>query len=263
MAHASLIATLLDPPSPDGADLAALPEAVEWLEVRADRVGDIDPEWLRSHFKGRLLYALRTQDGRDQHGNRAHRLQTAARFYDRVEPEIAGDQFESIPPEQRLLSWYGHVNDVSTLTERFEQLASVPAAIYKLVTNAAGIAEEFLPLTLLNSLKRDDTIAFATGPLGFWNRIVGLQLGVPAIYGLVGRGSVADMEPSVGKLIGDYGLPAVVPANELFAIVGDPIFHSLSPRMHNASYRAMNHRALFVPLRVQSFAELCRAFGLL
>src|ERR1044071_7018515 len=126
MAHASLIATLLDSPSVDGADLAALPESVEWLEVRAARVGDIDPEWLRNHFKGRLLYALRTDDGHDQFGNRAQRLQTAARFYDRIELEIT-DRSDSIPPEQRLLSWYGAVNDISTLTERFEELASVPA----------------------------------------------------------------------------------------------------------------------------------------
>src|ERR1043165_3870570 len=105
MAHASLIATLLDPPSPDGADLAALSEAVEWLEVRADRVGDIDPEWLRSHFKGRLLYALRTDH---RVVNRAQRLQAAARGYDRVELELT-DHFESIPPEQRLLSSSGHV----------------------------------------------------------------------------------------------------------------------------------------------------------
>src|SRR6185295_13199222 len=135
MAHASLIATLLDSPSLDGADLAALPASVEWLEVRADRVGDIDPDWLRNHFRGRLLYALRTEDGRDRHGNRAQRLQAAARFYDRVELEPAIDQelLGLIPPEQRLLSWYGGVNDLSTLTEHFEQLASVPAAVYKLV----------------------------------------------------------------------------------------------------------------------------------
>jgi len=264
MAHASLIATLLDPPSPDGTDLAALPDAVEWLEVRADRVGDIDPEWLRSHFKGRLLFASRTQDGRDQFANRAQRLQTAARFYDRVELEVATDQvsLELIPPEQRLLSWYGHVNDLSTLTERFEQLASVPAAVYKLVTTATSIAEEFLPLTLLNSLKRDDTIAFANGPLGFWNRLVALHLGAPAIFGAVGRGSVVDMEPSIGKLIADYGLPTLTPVKELFAIIGNPIFHSLSPRLHNASYRVMHHPALFVPLRVESFAEFWHEFVL-
>src|ERR1044072_5301882 len=114
--NASLIAPLLEPPSRDGPDLAALPDAVEWLEVRADRIGDIDPEWLRSHFKGRLLYALRTEDP-----NRAQRLLAAARSYDRVELGVS-DRFESIPPEQRLLSWNGHVNDRATLTERFEQL---------------------------------------------------------------------------------------------------------------------------------------------
>src|SRR5678816_3756591 len=132
MAHASLIATLIDSPSLDGADLAALPAPVEWLEVRADRTGDIDPDWLRNHFKGRLVYSLRTEDGRDQFGNRAQRLQAAARFYDRVELEVAADQelFGLIPAEQRLLSWYGGVNDLSTLTERFAQLASVPAAVY-------------------------------------------------------------------------------------------------------------------------------------
>jgi len=261
MARVSLIATLLDSPSLDGADLAALPESVEWLEVRADRVGDIDPEWLRNHFKGRLLYALRTDDGRDQFGNRAQRLQAAARFYDRIELEIT-DRLDLIPPEQRLLSWYGHVNDLSTLTERFEQLASVPAAVYKLVTNARSVAEEFLPLFLLNSLKRDDTIAFANGPMGFWSRIVALHLGAPAIFGIVGAGSAADMEPSVRKLIDDYGLPTVSPVKELFAIIGNPIFHSLSPRLHNASYRAMGHQALFVPLRVESFAEFWREFVL-
>jgi 3-dehydroquinate dehydratase / shikimate dehydrogenase len=263
MARVSLIATLLDSPSLDGADLAALPESVEWLEVRADRVGDIDPDWLRNHFRGRLLYALRTEDGHDQFGNRAQRLQTAARFYDRVEFEVTDHELlEVIPPEQRLLSWYGHVNDLATLSERFEQLASVPAAVYKLVTNAASIAEEFLTLTLLNSLRRDDTIAFANGPLGFWNRIVGLHLGAPAIFGLVGRGSVVDMEPSIDKLIDDYGLPSVTPVNEIFAIIGNPIFHSLSPRLHNASYRTMGLAALFVPLRVESFAEYWREFVL-
>ena len=260
MAHASLIATLLDSPSLDGADLAALPSTVEWLEVRADRVGDIDPEWLRSHFRGRLIYALRT---RDQLANRAQRLRAAARFYDRVELETNDHELlPLIPPEQRVLSWYGEVNDLSTLTERFEQLTSVPAAAYKLLTNAATIAEEFLPLTLLHSIKRDDTIAFANGPLGFWNRILALHLGAPAIYGAVGSGSVADMEPSIGKLIDDYGLPLVEPATELFAIIGNPIFHSLSPRLHNASYRAMGHPALFVPLRVESFAEFWREFVL-
>ena len=262
MSHPSLIATLLEPPSPDGAELTALPEEVDMLEVRADIVGDIDPDWLRSHFKGRLLYAFRSQD--ESSLTRPERLQNVAKFYDRIELEIETDVSEEllalIPAEKRLLSWYGRVQDVSQLNDRFAQLSSVSAAAYKIVTTAETIAEEFLPLSLLKSLQRSDTIAFSHGPLGFWNRLIALHLGAPAIFGAVSGGSAVDMEPAIAKLIADYGLPEVTPAKELFAIIGNPIFHSLSPRLHNASYRATNHAALFVPLRVDSFAEFWREF---
>lgn len=262
MPRASLIATLFEPPSPGGAELTALPDVVDWLEVRADRVGDIDPEWLHDHFKGRLLYAFRTEDGLAL--NRPERLKAAARFYDRIELEAETDASEEllqlIPIEKRLLAWYGKVDALSILNDRFTQLSSVPAGAYKIVTKAETIAEEFLPLSLLKSLHRTDTVAFSNGPLGFWTRLLALHLGAPAIFGRVAGGSVADMEPAIGKLIADYGLPEVSPAKELFAIIGNPIFHSLSPRLHNASYRAINHAALFVPLRVESFAEFWREF---
>ena len=260
MARPLLIATLLEPPSPDGQELNALPDSVEWLEIRADLTGDIDPDWLRSHFHGRLLYSLKTQLDTD----RQHRLKTAARFYDRIElvggVDVSDELLQLVPPEKRLLSWYGSVNELTELSERFEQLSSVPAAGYKLVTSADTIAQEFLPLYLLNSLRRTDTIAYANGPLGFWNRLVSLYLGAPAIFGRAAGESIVDMEPSIRKLIADYGLPQLSPVKELFAIIGNPIFHSLSPRLHNASYRAMDHAALFVPLRVESFAEFWREF---
>ena len=262
MAHPSLIATLLDPPSPDGTDLTALPDSVEWLEVRADRVGDIDPDWLRSHFPGRLLYSFRTTD---EDSRRTH-LEKAARFYDRIElqaeTDLSAELLQQIPPEKRVVSWYGNVNELHELERRFEHMSSTPAAVYKVVTSPSTIAEEFLPLFLLKSLGRDDTIAFSTGPLGFWNRVVALQLGSPCIYGCAGKDSIVDMEPSIRKLIDDYNLPALKPVKEIFAIVGNPIFHSLSPRLHNASYRSMDHPALFVPLRVESFVEFWTHFVL-
>ena len=51
-AEACLVATLSTPPVDGGGQLRALPDAVEWLEVRGDLVGRPDPDWLRSHFKG-------------------------------------------------------------------------------------------------------------------------------------------------------------------------------------------------------------------
>lgn len=269
MTTASLIATLLDSPSPDGAELAALPESVEWLEVRADLLGDLDPDWLRSHFRGRLVYALRSHGGRnesDSETRRHQRLMWASRFYDRVELEadrdLSDELLRQVPFEKRLVSWYGQVNTLSELQDRFAQVTSVPASVYKVVTTAVRISEEFLPLSLLKSLGRNDTIAYSIGPLGFWNRLVALQLGAPGIFGLASHGSATNMEPQIVKLIDDYGLPDLRPVKELFAIIGNPVFHSLSPRLHNASYRAMKYLGLFVPLRVNSFAEFWSEFVL-
>ena len=231
----SLIATLLDAPSPDGKELIALPRSVEYVALPAALIGKLTPEWIAQFFAGRVLYELN------------------------AERDLNDARWRTIPAEQRIVSWSGSASDLADLQRHFASLATVPAQFYKLVNTAATIREEFLPLALLKSLGRTDTIAYASGLLGFWSRLVALQLGAPAICGLAAPGT-DPAEPSAGRLIDDYGLPEVSPVKEIFAIIGDPIFHSLSPRLHNSSYRAMNHPALFVPLRVESFAQFWRDF---
>ncbi|HMG72707.1 MAG TPA: type I 3-dehydroquinate dehydratase [Pyrinomonadaceae bacterium] len=266
MIQTSLVATLTKLPDPSGAELAALPRCVEWLEVRSDLVGDLNPDWLRNHFRGRLQYSLRSRaeggECADSMSARHGRMAMAARHYDRIEVESGGDflpeVLSKVPVEKRLVSWHGKTNHISELKRRFSQLSSVPASQYRMVNTAARISDELTPLLLLKSLGRTDTIAYSTGPLGFWTRLLALHLGAPAIFGLVPQGSIVETEPTINKLIVDYGLPELTPAKVLFAIIGNPVFHSLSPRLHNASYRAMNYPALFVPLRVESFDEFWR-----
>lgn len=266
MSEASLIAALATYPSTSGAELTALPNSVGWLEIRADLLGDLDPGWLRKHFQGRLQYALRSRDeggnSSDSQQRRHARLAAAARHYDRVELEAEKDLspalLAEIPVEKRLISWHGPASDITELEARFRQLFSVPATIYKLVNWATKMRDEFTCLSLLKSLGRSDTIAYSTGPLGFWSRIAALHLGAPAIFGLVPNGPIVPSEPTITKLIEDYGLPSLPPVREIFAIIGSPVFHSLSPRLHNAAYRAMNYPALFLPLQVESFEEFWR-----
>jgi 3-dehydroquinate dehydratase/shikimate dehydrogenase len=270
MIKAALIATLTTPPSPSAEELAALPDSVDWLEVRADLVGDIDPEWLRAHFKGRLLYALRSRaaggESEEPLAERHRRLENAALHYDRVELEANQDRdlsvelLAKIAPEQRLISWHGPACDLSELQARFAQLCLTPAKNYKLITRCEKISDEFTPLLLLKSLSRSDTIAYAEGPLGFWSRLVALQLGAPAIYGAISQSVAVPGEPTVNKLITDYGLPELRPLKQIFAIIGSPVFHSLSPRLHNAAYRDTNYPGLFMPLQVDSFAEFWESF---
>jgi 3-dehydroquinate dehydratase/shikimate dehydrogenase len=222
-------------PSSGGEELAALPSAAEFLEVPARLAGAVSPEWMRQHFRGRVLYEFNVED------------------------DLNDTRLREIPAEQRIVSWYGAASHLAQLQRKWAEISAVPARFYKLVNTARTISEEFLPLHLLKSLDRTDVIAYANGSLGFWTRLVALQLGSPAIFGRISPGPVAS-EPTVAKLIADYGLPELQPIKEIFAIIGNPIFHSLSPRLHNSSYRAMNYPALFVPLQVDSFADFWREF---
>lgn len=216
-------------------ELAALSSAVDCVALPARLGGELNTAWLRQHFHGDVLYELDVERDRD------------------------AQLLSQIPIEQRIVSWYGEAADVAELEQRLAEMSSIPARFYKLINKARNIREEFLALHFLKKLERSDVVAYASGSLGFWTRLIALQLGAPAIFGLVSPGPLAS-EPAVAKLIEDYGLPEVRPIKEIFAIIGNPIFHSLSPRLHNASYRAMNHPALFVPLLVDSFAEFWRDF---
>jgi 3-dehydroquinate dehydratase / shikimate dehydrogenase len=266
MAEPLLIATLTKFSSATARRLSSLPPSVSWLEVRADLVGDLDPDWLRARFRGRLLYALRSDRQRgassDSLEQRHRRLKKAACTYDRVEIEAETDLVPSLLDEiqigKRLPSWYGKGDKPSDLTDGFAQLSSVAAEIYKLVTSPTTIAAELDCLCFLKKLGRPDTVVYSEGPLGFWTRIVGLQLGSPAVYGLVHNDTENSEQPTINKLIEDYGLPTAGRASELFAIIGDPIFHSLSPRLHNSAYRKENYPALFVPIRIERFEEFWR-----
>lgn len=256
----------MTPPSPGGQELSALPESVEWLEVRADLVGDLDPDWIRSRFGGRLLYALR---GRAEGGNfegsqdqRHARLRRAALSYDLIELEgehdLSPHLLSDIPTGKRLIAWHGPSAGLSDLKARFTRLSAVPASFYKLVTRASKGSEEIVPLSLLNLLGRSDVTAYSTGPLGFWSRLIAPHLGAPFVFGNVPNGALVPAEPTINKLIEDYGLPQFPTLEGIYGIVGSPVFHSLSPRLHNAAYRAMNYPALFVPFHVESFSEFWR-----
>jgi len=193
---------------------------------------------------------------------RRERLLKAARQYDLIELEgdrdLLPDLLAEIPPQKRLISWHGPATDVDGLSARFQQLSTVEARLYKLVPTATQVGSELAPLRLLKSLGRSDTIAYATGQTGFWTRLVAPHLGAPIVFGVVGETRGPDGEPTISQLIEDYGLPSLPPLGELYGIVGNPVSHSLSPRLHNAAYRALGYSALYVPFHVESFDDFWR-----
>jgi len=261
--RATLIGTLTALPEGSLAPLASDLEGIDWLEVRADLVGDLDASRLARLFPGKLLYTLRSRaEGGAFEGSperRKKRLIEAAGRYDLVDLEAARDLFpevlKAVPPEKRVLSWHGPAPGIEGLTATFERMAAVPAVLYKLVPTAAQPGDEIPCLMLLHSLGRRDVTAFAAGPGGAWTRFVAPRLGAPVVYGMLGEVPGAPGQLSIARLRRDYLLPDLPAVEALFGIVGNPVTHSLSPRIHNTAYRALGLPAAYLPFHADSFGD--------
>lgn len=260
---AQIVACLVESPSGDGAEVLGLADSVSVLEVRADLVGDLDPDWLRHRFPGRLLYTLRSRgEGGRFDGSarrRRERLRTAAERFDMVDLEAERDLdpelLDDVPVEQRLLSWHGTGDDLARLRKRCDLMLEVPAALYKLVPAATQSGQELVPLDLLLEVGRNDVVAFASGDVGVWTRLVAPRLGAPWVYGSLSDRPAAPGQLSVNRLLEDFGLPDLPEITRYFGIVGNPVAHSLSPRLHNGAYRALGIAANYLPFHAEGFGD--------
>jgi 3-dehydroquinate dehydratase/shikimate dehydrogenase len=247
-----------------------LPEEVSWLQVRADRTGDIPLSRLRQNFDGKLLYSLgsATATGapsRADEDRRRRLIAAASDGYDLVELDSERDSgayvLDAIRPEQRLVSWRGAATAASDLLSRFHQLSSIAARSYLLVVETQQASGGLAPLSFLRSVNRTDVTAYADSEVALWSRVLTACTNAPFLFlgSLAGcRGPADAVSPS--RMIADYGLPALRPIERICGIVGNSAAKSLSPRLHNAGYSALKYPAIFLPFCVNAFPDFWREF---
>jgi 3-dehydroquinate dehydratase/shikimate dehydrogenase len=256
-----LVAAVTTPSS--AVEIQGIPKEVSWLQIRADLIGDIPADWLRSHFRGRLLYTLRTCSAGGKFdrssGERKRRITAAAKDYDLVELEADADLqpelLDAIPAAKRLLIWHGPAADVGQLHSCFQRLSEVPARFYCMILSAGSTGDGLRPLSLLKTLNRRDVVAFCDGRCGLWSQLLSPRLGSPLLFGQLHAPEPQVGHPSIQRLITDYGFPAIRPMERLYGMVGNCIFQSPSPRLHNTAYRMLDHPAMFLPFYSEDFEE--------
>lgn len=261
MDSVALVAAITTPQA--ATEIEKVPSAVSWLQIRADLIGDIPADWLRSHFPGKLLYTLRSCGAGGKFdrskSERRQRLIAAARDYDLVELEAEADLIpelmDAIPADKRMIVWRGESYASSQLQARFHQMASVPARYYCVLPRADKASDGLQPLLLLKTLQRSDLVAYCDGPAGLWSQLLSPSLGSPLLFGNLHEAAPYAGELRVRQLIDDYGFPALPPVRELYGMVGTRIFQSPSPRLHNTAYRILSHPARFLPFHVEQFED--------
>ena len=252
------------------ADVASLPNVVDVLEGRADLLGDVDPEGLRRHFTGRLLYTLRSRGeggACDAIGEaRWARLRAAASRFDLIdlegERDLVPEVLAVIPVSKRVISWHGPASGRPLeLVARAQEYRRLGAALVKLVVFAESSRDALEPLAALSSLAvadRGNVLAFAAGACGTWTRLVAAHRGAPWLYLAAvdgGAEPAAPGQPELRRWIADFDLPWLRPVEGLFGVVGRPITHSLSPRLHNRAYASLGLPYLYLPLHADSLGD--------
>ncbi len=147
-------------------------------------------------------------------------------------------------------------------------LAADPQEIPKLAIPCASTADLVRYLEAISEFRtrmnRRTAVWVGMGEYGRPTRLLPTRIGSLWTYA-VEENAVAPGQISVHDLSQLYRINEAQPDWPVFAVVGDPIAHSASPRYHNERFASDGAQALYVPIRIDRFDQfepLARLLGL-
>jgi 3-dehydroquinate dehydratase/shikimate dehydrogenase len=182
----------------------------------------------------------------------------------------AGALRKALAPARLLISAHDFRRVPGGLPRLYRRLKRCGADAAKIAGACRTLAE--VKRLLEQARGRRDLVAIPMGDTGDGARILALREGSALAYAALtvaiapGQLSLESMR-RVYQLSRRFGASAAGPTQRtrVYAVIGDPIGHSLSPLMHNAAFAAGGLDAIYVPFRVRElrdFIEAVRAFGL-
>ena len=147
------------------------------------------------------------------------------------------------------------------LDQLYEAMAASSAKVIKIAARAAD-AVDCLPIfRLLERARTEDRqlIAIAMGSAGVMTRVLGPSRGSFLTYGSADHES----ETAPGQLTATdlrelYRIEQIDSETQIFGIIGKPVGHSLSPRIHNTAFAAAGVNAVYLPMEVQDTIAFMR-----
>lgn len=119
-----------------------------------------------------------------------------------------------------------------------------------------GLYEKFEGLCL---------VAIAMGEFGMPSRLFPARLGMPWTYASSGAEGTAPGQFDVEELESLYRFSSIQSSTRLFAVIGNPVGHSLSPQLHNLHYIEEGIDACYGKIRVDdmdAFYRLAETLGI-
>ena len=211
----------------------------------------------------------------EQGGHRALDVEARARFWlaaaavlsreefrGRVFADIELDLFES-PHDaelreatrglQVICSQHDFRETPADLTAIYERMTRTPARVFKLAVRANAITDCVEVMRLLERARCDgrEMITVSMGEAGLLTRVLAPSRGAFLTYGALDAAQATAPGQATARELRDlYRVPLISERTLVTGLVGSPVSHSLSPRIHNSAFAALGLDAVYIPFDV-------------
>jgi 3-dehydroquinate dehydratase/shikimate dehydrogenase len=254
--------------------MARLADQADMFELRADAMRQCDLTAVLGRRARPVIVTNRSaaEGGRREQPEAARLALLAEAVHlgaDYVDVELASlAAFERlVPPAKRgatrlIVSFHDVQGMPDDLTAKAQAIAATSADVVKVVGTARRLEDNLRVFEALRAVRKP-AIALAMGELGQTSRILAGKFGAFLTFAAAGAGDEsAPGQITLQEMRRVYRADRVGPATKVYAVMGNPVEHSLSPAIHNAAFEAEGLDAVYARLKVEGDpAEIVRAFA--
>jgi 3-dehydroquinate dehydratase/shikimate dehydrogenase len=195
-------------------------------------------------FNGSIEEQLRILQLAIQHGARAVdvEIETA---------EVAPERCAELRGQAYLIVSWHHFETTPPLDPVLKRMRQVPADVYKLVSTSRKPTDTGRILAASRLSPKIPLVTLAMGEIGFPSRVLSTALGAVFTYAAPAHvQGTASGQVNARQLRSLYRIDKFSKAAKIFAVIADPVRHSVSPHVHNRAFQSRRIDAVYVPLLV-------------
>lgn len=180
--------------------------------------------------------------------------------------DLEDDVAPTVPrfgPTKRIVSHHNFTETPDNIEDIYARMCEMDPDIVKIVTMANHPLDMVRMMKLVQS-SAVPTVGFCMGEFGLASRVLCGKYGSPFTYAsFSSERELAPGQISFDEMKNIYHFDDLNAETRIFAVIGDPIGHSLSPLVHNTAFQEEGLNNVYVPFRIppESLIDTLRAFG--
>ena len=242
------------------------------VELRIDYIPELQnaeaciEESLKRKTKPVIITNRPEREGGKFNGSEQDRLRLLQKAID-LGADYVDVEYDSIKQITRrnsskiIISHHNFKETPHNISKIYDDICQHNPDIVKIVTYANDITDNIRIFELLESAKVP-TISFCMGELGYISRILTSKFGGFLAFASLEKGKEsAPGQLTVNELSKIYHFNEINKETKLYGIIGNPVSHSMSPAIHNASFIEKGLNNVYVPLKIANigtFMKECR-----